>query len=264
MNRTIKVSVSALIVLLFIITGIIAFAQSNVTGDLMKKDVNQVVRNNEVEDIRGNINYGALIKTTDVEYFMTKVNGYIQNKPNATEDEINNFLRKEIANKYLSKEKIDVNNSNKIMGSSDYPGLPDLNQKEQELFNQNPIKGLKAIWAGYKADTEARERYNDSVLHNGNGDAFRHAYWNALMVKYIDYSWAYDWATAHEEGATGQSAIEKEMDLYNNMMGWTLVLGNESKSDEEIADIIQNAVRNGKMKRIVDNKLAPTNSEGEK
>ncbi|WAM30715.1 hypothetical protein [Caldicellulosiruptor naganoensis] len=42
------------------------------------------------------------------------------------------------------------------------------------------------------------------------------------------------------------------------------MLGNESKSDEEIADIIQNAVRNGKMKRIVDNKLAPTNSEGEK
>ncbi|WP_408609373.1 DUF6973 domain-containing protein [Caldicellulosiruptor changbaiensis] len=135
---------------------------------------------------------------------------------------------------------------------------------EQELFNQNLIKGLKAIWAGYKADTEDREKYNDSVLHNGNGDAFRHAYWNALMVKYIDYSWAYDWATAHEEGATGQPAIEKEMDLYNNMMGRTLVLGNESKSDEEIADIIQNAVRNGKMKRIVDNKLVPTNSEGEK
>lgn len=107
--------------------------------------MNQVVGNNEVEDIRNNINYWALIKTIDVEYFMSKVNDYIQNKPNATEDEINNFLRKEIENKYLSKEKINVNNSNKIMGSSDYPGLPDLNPKEQELFNQNPIKGLKAI-----------------------------------------------------------------------------------------------------------------------
>jgi len=63
---------------------------------------------------------------------MSKVNDYIQNKPNATEDEINNFLRKEIENKYLSKEKINVNNSNKIMGSSDYPGLPDLNPKEQD------------------------------------------------------------------------------------------------------------------------------------
>lgn len=105
MNRALKVSVATLIVLLFIITGVIAFAQSNVTGDLMKKDMNQVVGNNEVEDIRNNINYWALIKTIDVEYFMSKVNDYIQNKPNATEDEINNFLRKEIENKYLSKGK---------------------------------------------------------------------------------------------------------------------------------------------------------------
>lgn len=84
------------------------------------------------------------------------------------------------------------------------------------------------------------------------------------MVKHIDYSWAYDWATAHEEGAEGQPAIEKEMDLYNNMIGRLTVLGHESKSDERIADIIQGAVRNGEMKRIVNNKLAPTNSDGEK
>lgn len=38
MNRALKVSVATLIVLLFIITGVIAFAQSNVTGDLMKKE----------------------------------------------------------------------------------------------------------------------------------------------------------------------------------------------------------------------------------
>jgi len=57
MNRALKVSVATLIVLLFIITGVIAFTQSNVTGDFMEKDMNQVVGNNEVEDIRNNINY---------------------------------------------------------------------------------------------------------------------------------------------------------------------------------------------------------------
>ncbi|WDU82771.1 DUF6973 domain-containing protein [Caloramator sp. Dgby_cultured_2] len=144
-----------------------------------------------------------------------------------------------------------------------YPAPVSLNPKEQELYNKNPFKGLKAIWQGKKAMDETEKRYSEG-LHNGNGDAFRHAYWNAMMVKHIDYNWALDWATAHEEGAVGQPSIEKEMDLYNNEVGRKAVLGKESKSDTEIADIIQGMVRNGKMKRIVNNKLVNTNSEGER
>ncbi|WP_069650303.1 DUF6973 domain-containing protein [Caloranaerobacter ferrireducens] len=128
------------------------------------------------------INYGKLLKLEDVEYFMGKLNDYIKQNPDATNEELNRFLKAEMRKKYLNKN-IKVN---EVIAYSNYPAPVDLNPEEQKLYNENPTKGLKAIWQGKKAFNEANERYS-SGLHNGNGDAFRHAYWNALMVKHIDY-----------------------------------------------------------------------------
>lgn len=263
MNKISKVIVSILVVSTFMLNSVVAFADNNDLENLRNEDLGNVARSTEVKANTDGISYGALLKITDIEILYNKVNKFIEKNPDATEDDINIFLKKEMKKKYLSgKKQIDSSSSNEMVTLS-YYSPTDLNPLEQALYDQNPWKGLQALWEGNKAVNEAQERYNGS-LHNDNGDAFRHAYWNAMMVKHIDYSWAYDWATAHEEGAEGQPAIEGKMDLYNNMMGRLIGNANKSKSDEEIADIIQEAVRNGEMKIIANGNLVPTNSKGEK
>ncbi|MFF4951939.1 DUF6973 domain-containing protein [Streptomyces chattanoogensis] len=72
-----------------------------------------------------------------------------------------------------------------------------------------------------KALAEAQRRYSGSSLHNGRGDAFRHAYWNARMTKDMGAGTAKGFADRHEQ-TPGQPAIEKKMDLFNNDKGRSL------------------------------------------
>jgi len=206
------------------------------------------------------ISFGRLIEVEDVDYFINEINDYIEQHPGVSEDKINKFIRQEMKKKYSNKMKYKETNDGMMI---QYYAPTDLNPEEQELYDSNPYKGLQALYYGNKAIDESEARYS-SGLHNGNGDAFRHAYWNALMVKHIDYDWAVAWATAHEEGAEGQPLIEKQMDLYNNAEGRVLGAVNESKSDTQIADIVEAAVDDGNMKRIVNNELVPTDSSGKK
>lgn len=183
------------------------------------------------------ISYGKLIKINDVNYFMEKATSFIQQNPKAQEAEINLFLQTEIRN-YYQQGDISIN----------YWAPTDLNPQEQALYDSNVWKGTQSLYYGKIAFDAADARYTVDVLHNGNGDAFRHAYWNALMVKHIDYNWAYDWATAHEEGAPNNPPLEKEMDLYNNREGRLRV--NTSRTDNQILSDMMSAVDNGGMKRF--------------
>lgn len=116
--------------------------------------------------------------------------------------------------------------------------------------------------AGVTATTASKNKFTSAVLHNGNGDAFRHALWNALMVKLTDSSWANKWATAHEYGAKNQPSIEKSMDLSNNAYGRSLAGRVGKVPDHVYIDQLLIDVKNGKLKRIVSNKLVSTNGTG--
>jgi len=61
-----------------------------------------------------------------------------------------------------------------------------------------------------------------SVSHNGKGDAFRHATWNAVMSQDIGIHWAERFATAHEYPTYTDRA--SRMDLHNNLVGRSLYL----------------------------------------
>ena len=126
-----------------------------------------------------------------------------------------------------------------------------LNPAERELFSQDCIKGTRALWCAKRALETAKELYS-SGLHNGNGDAFRHAYWNALMKDSIGGDWAKKWGDAHET-APGPE-LEKQMDLFNNELGRTL---------SPSSDAVRDAIRSGKGRRLVGNALVPTNNAGE-
>ncbi|WP_420179174.1 WXG100 family type VII secretion target [Paenarthrobacter sp. TA1.8] len=118
-------------------------------------------------------------------------------------------------------------------------------EKEAELLNGlgpfelNAFKGIHD-----DAFSVADERFPSEDRNDDQNDAFRHAYWNALMVKEYGADWAEDYATAHEQ-LPGNPAPREAMDLYNNEVGRNVAIANPDASAEELADLIEDAVNNG-------------------
>ncbi len=82
--------------------------------------------------------------------------------------------------------------------------------------------------------------------NDNHNDAFRHAYWNALMTRRFGSDWAEDYANAHE-GIPGNSQVREAMDLYNNEVGRLIAEGNPDASEDEIAELIGQAVLDGEL-----------------
>lgn len=208
------------------------------------------ISNQELKDV----DFGSMIKYEDVNYFVEALDKYLEQNPNATENEQNYYLEILMVDYYENKTE--------TYGLDYVAGAAGLNSKEKALYNQSPTKGLRCMQAGVTATSAAKSRFTSSVLHNGNGDAFRHAFWNALMVKLTGSSWASKWATAHEDGATNQPSIEKSMDLSNNSYGRSLAGRVGNVPDHVYIDQLLLDVKNGKLKRISSNKLVATNGTG--
>jgi RHS repeat-associated protein len=85
-------------------------------------------------------------------------------------------------------------------------------------------------------------------FHNGKADAYRHALWNAIMIKELGSDWTKSFADAHED-FEGNPKEEKQMDIYNNQQGREI--GEQyldSKYNwEDIAATIKQALEDGKL-----------------
>ena len=69
--------------------------------------------------------------------------------------------------------------------------------------------------------------------HNGEGDAVRHVYWSALNTLSENANLAKEFGDAHEQNP-GQDIAEKNMDLFNNSIGYQLGdLAKQNKWSEE-------------------------------
>jgi hypothetical protein len=100
-------------------------------------------------------------------------------------------------------------------------------------------------------------------------DAFRHAYWNGLLVQEFSEYTAERVATAHETvpddtvGAV-QAARAEAMDLHNNQVGREIArsLGPDA-TPEELRIAVEQAVRDGKMVKFNADKsqLVPTDGQ---
>lgn len=107
--------------------------------------------------------------------------------------------------------------------------------------------------------------YESSVLHNGNGDAFRHTLWNYGMAIDVGQGFAKKWADAHENGAKGQPKLEKQMDLYNNKIGRELAKTYpNTKSHSTFKKNSRAKVRAGKCRIISGKGLVKSSKKGEK
>jgi hypothetical protein len=116
-----------------------------------------------------------------------------------------------------------------------------------DLANREGLNGLR-VFRNTRGDAiDAIDEYfppDKRDTWGGHADAFRHMYWNAIMVRRFGPEFAEDFATAHE-GVAGNPAADEAMDLYNNSLGRQIALDNPDASDKELADLIYEAVESG-------------------
>jgi hypothetical protein len=88
-----------------------------------------------------------------------------------------------------------------------------------------------------------RERWR---TNDGHRDAFRHAYWNARLTKTFGEEWTAQFTTAHE-AYPNNNPTREAMDLHNNQVGREIARANPKASDEELAGLIDQAVKDGRL-----------------
>ncbi|MGW4896793.1 DUF6973 domain-containing protein [Kitasatospora sp. NPDC004240] len=107
-------------------------------------------------------------------------------------------------------------------------------------FEQSDFKDIRdKAW-----DVSDGKFSNVNGANDSHRDAFRHAYWNALMTRRYGEKWTARYASAHEQ-LPGNPADREAMDLYNNEVGRKIAVANPKASDEELARLIEDAVKRG-------------------
>lgn len=127
-----------------------------------------------------------------------------------------------------------------------------MSQQELNIFNSlSPQTQFKYLKNAYFALNKAQDLYANSI-HNGKGDAFRHAYFNALNVISIGKFYAEQLSTAHENKPSEYSYSFKEnnMDLFNNKIGRDYgelkLLGNSTS----VENLIKSALQRGELRYL--------------
>jgi hypothetical protein len=97
-------------------------------------------------------------------------------------------------------------------------------------------------------------------------DAFRHAYWNALMTLEFGEESAERVATAHEAlpDETSHDTRAEAMDLYNNQVGREIAVSlgpNATREDLRLA--VEQAVRDGKLVSFNEDKSELVHTDGQ-
>lgn len=98
---------------------------------------------------------------------------------------------------------------------------------------------------GFPQNPQVTEDFDTWAQNDGHSDAFRHAYWNALMTKQFGKDFTERFTSAHE--GVENPADREAMDLYNNEVGRRIAEQNPDASDGELADLVQRAIDNGEM-----------------
>ncbi|MFD5600303.1 DUF6973 domain-containing protein [Leucobacter sp. NPDC058333] len=123
-----------------------------------------------------------------------------------------------------------------------------LTAEEKDLLEHMAIWELKDAYNLQKtAQGVAEEHFPVGTGRPGNydqNDAFRHTYWSAIMTKKFGAEWAEQFTSAHE-GYRSNPGPPEAMDLYNNEFGRKIATEHPFASDEELAVLIEEAVRNG-------------------
>lgn len=198
-----------------------------------------------------------------MEDLITYVESYREAHPEKSWEEIDHDLffsqqsRAEVADDYDYAAILDALNASDI---EFIKGRLELTPDERRLFNESPSRGVMTLKHGYTASLATDANWT-SGFHNGNADAFRHCFWNALLTINIDRSWANNWTKAHEE-FPGNPPQEKLMDLRNNLNGQQI--GIAYQTDDRSKSGCLAATKVGRLTRLVGGQIVPSNNDGRK
>lgn len=120
---------------------------------------------------------------------------------------------------------------------------------EQDLFTAlSTEERAEFMLISNKAWEECRKRFPNQGELDGHGDAFRHAFWNAMLTRRFGPEWAAKYTTAHEMNADTKPYTQtfESMDLYNNEVGRNVAQETSGQSLDQVADAIERAVRQGR------------------
>lgn len=139
-------------------------------------------------------------------------------------------------------------------------------KEELLLVAKYPTQSVKIFNNSSTASNTASSLYKAETLYLGNGDAFRHAYWNALNVKSVGADIAKAFANAHESETP--EGNDKTMDLRNNTVGRNIGRIYSNSSNATIKNKVIEAVNQGRLYRLYNNnikgKLITTDYSGRK
>lgn len=242
-KQKLTLSIIAIVVAVVAVSCCFAFAPTDSIGET------RIVTLDKIE----NIDFNNLTeKKLDDIFAIGKE--FIQENPDASEEVVDEFLRA------MMIEACENDVIDEVYSYGDLYNI--LTYEEKKLCVLHPFKALKVNKAKNTASAKAEEWYEGDSLWQYNGDAFRHAYWNALMTKSIGKKYAEKFATAHESNSP--DGLDKTMDLKNNTIGRDYGESNKKKSEADLAVIIRDAVSAGKMVQFnaAKDALVPTNSVG--
>jgi len=151
--------------------------------------------------------------------------------------------RNDELNRLLNELKIED-----LKFEQDYRGK--MSSSEIELFETlTRDQQLKYLWSAKEAIDKTDELFSTFCeKYNGKGDAFRHAYWNALSSSRIGVGLTNLLTTRHENKPPTYpyNSKENEMDLHNNQIGRDIVWN----SSLNILKDVQDALNNGELKYL--------------
>ncbi|MFA6275143.1 MAG: hypothetical protein WC622_00230 [Pedobacter sp.] len=126
--------------------------------------------------------------------------------------------------------------------------------------NMNRVNQLSYLINAKTALDLAFTRFPDMDQTDTKADAFRHAYFSLLNVKELGLTLATRLGNAHEE-KPDQSALAKQMDLFNNNVGRNAYsnLPAEAAYWSIYSNTVYNLVTNGNLVYINNGQLKPTN-----
>lgn len=115
-----------------------------------------------------------------------------------------------------------------------------LTLEQWKLVIRSPLSSARAAPAIELSAQAAVDRWAcdaDVGFTDGKADAFRHAYWNALMTRRTSAAFAAQFAGAHEVGSTNTAAATA-MDLHNNAVGRALAERYPGAGDAELLQLL--------------------------
>ncbi len=188
----------------------------------LKSEFEYVVEHNELVK--------KYLTDEEINYYRNIINIKEEN-PNLAEEEIVKLISPTITSKLMAASS-----------SGESTGVWNLTDAEKLLIAKYPIQALKVNACKESAD-QWTDAWYPTWTDGDEGNAYRHAFWNAMMTEEIGVISAQQFATAHENhGLTdaeykaiiinGFNGLQhREMDLYNNNIGRTKAYPHDGELD---------------------------------